>query len=74
MKLLEVESRLNGGNGLTNTQETYATPSAGGLGGPDSLGQSMPAYAPPQEAPWHSLQNRFPAIAFLDGLSFKTGG
>jgi hypothetical protein len=74
MKLLELESRLNGGNGLTSAQATYATPSASGLSGPESVVQSMPSYAALQEAPWHSLQNRFPAIAFLDSVSFKTGG
>jgi hypothetical protein len=74
MKLMELESKLNGGNGLASSQVNFATPSAGGLPGPESLGSPGLGYVPPQDAPWHTLQNRFPAIAFLDSLSFKTGG
>lgn len=74
MKLMELESRLNGGNGLASPQANFATPSTSGLSGHEPLGTSVQTFASPQDAPWHCVQNRFPAIAFLDSVSFKTGG
>lgn len=73
-KVMELESRLNGGGGLNPQLSPYATPSSGTLAASDSLGPAVPAYTPPQDAPWQGIQNRFPAIAFLDSDAFKYGG
>lgn len=82
MKLLELESRLNATNGLTSAQQVnnfaalqqHSSSSAPGTES-SSLGAAGGGYSVQhQEEPWHALQNRFPAIAFLDSQSFKTGG
>jgi hypothetical protein len=69
MRVIELESRLNG---VHNQPTNYATPSS--LAASDSLGPAIPTYTPPQEIPWQNMQNRFPAIAFLDSETFKYGG
>ncbi|KAE8451392.1 hypothetical protein EG329_004021 [Mollisiaceae sp. DMI_Dod_QoI] len=74
MKVMELESRLNGGGGVMNQTSPYATPSSTNMTGPDGLGPQVPVYTPPQDIPWQGVQNRFPAIAFLDSESFKYGG
>lgn len=80
MKVMELEARLNGGgggggggSGMMNQPSPYATPSSTALGGTDSLPHA-PVYTPPQDGPWQGVQNRFPAIIFLDGEAFKYGG
>jgi len=73
MKLAELESKMNGGNGMLSPPANFATP-ASTLSGSDNMGQAVPGYPPPQEYPWQGVQNRFPAIAFLDSDSFKNGG
>lgn len=76
MRLAELEARFigpNGGNGVISPPPTFATPSST-LSGPETLGQPGPAYNPPQEYIWQGVQNRFPAIAFLDSDSFRDGG
>jgi hypothetical protein len=73
MKLMELESRLNGGNPVLSPPTSLATPSST-LSGPEPLGQSTPGYNPPQDYPWQGVHSRFPAIAFLDSDSFKHGG
>ncbi|KAF8851607.1 hypothetical protein BDZ45DRAFT_631464 [Acephala macrosclerotiorum] len=78
MKVMELEARLNGGgggggSGMMNQPSPYATPSSTALGGTDSLSHA-PVYTPPQDGPWQGVQNRFPAIIFLDGEAFKYGG
>lgn len=72
MKLLELESRMNGPNGSLNSASF--DPSSGGphpdqqgLGAPDS------SFAVP-EPHWPVVHNRFPAILFLDSESFQNGG
>ncbi len=70
MQLMELESRLNGGHQPT----PYATPSSSGLTGSDNLGPPIPTYTPSQDVSWQGVQNRFPAIAFLDSNTFKYGG
>ncbi|KAH8793261.1 hypothetical protein BGZ57DRAFT_869998 [Hyaloscypha finlandica] len=72
-KLMELESRLNGG-GMNPQMSPYATPSSTTLATSDNLGPPVPAFTPPQDAPWQGIQNRFPAIAFLDSDNFKYGG
>ncbi|KAN0093658.1 hypothetical protein V8E51_016842 [Hyaloscypha variabilis] len=72
-KLMELESRLNGG-GMNPQMSPYATPSSTTMPTSDNLGPPVPAYTPPQEVPWQGIQNRFPAIAFLDSDNFKVGG
>lgn len=72
-KLMELESRLNG-QGMNTHVSPYATPASTTLATSDSLGPPVPAFTPPQEAPWQGIQNRFPAIAFLDSDNFKYGG
>ncbi|TVY81163.1 Depudecin biosynthesis cluster-specific transcription activator, partial [Lachnellula suecica] len=73
MKLMELESRLNGGNGvIPPTPFATATPSSTS----EALGGPIPPYSPQQDnqTHWHGVQNRFPAIAFLDKESFTYGG
>ena len=72
-KLMELESRLNGG-GMNPQMSPYATPSSTTMATSDNLGPPVPAFTPPQDAPWQGIQNRFPAIAFLDSENFKYGG
>lgn len=64
MKLMELEARLNGGVELT--------PSTASLP-PHEPGVPY-THTPPQDAPWQGVQNKFPAIAFLDSESFYYGG
>jgi hypothetical protein len=73
LKIMELESRINGGNGVISPPTSFATPSST-LSGPEALGQPAPGYNPPQDYLWQGVQNRFPAIAFLDSDSFKNGG
>lgn len=68
MRVIELESRLNG---VHNQPTPYTTPAS--LTASDNLA-AAPAYTPPQDIPWQSIQNRFPAIAFLDSDTFKYGG
>ncbi|KAL3422128.1 fungal specific transcription factor domain-containing protein [Phlyctema vagabunda] len=72
MKVLELESRLNGRNNVVNQPTPFATPSST-LSGTENLGPPAPSFSPPQDAPWQNIQNRFPAIAFLDAESFTYG-
>lgn len=80
MKLMELESRLNegggGGGGVMNSPPPFPTPSSGALPGSEALGPQLPYSPQQQEAPaqWHGVQNRFPAIVFLDKESFTHGG
>lgn len=76
---MELESRLNGGGGGGGglNEPTPFTPSSAALSGPEPLGGApIPPYSPQQDGPthWHGVQNRFPAIAFLDNESFTHGG
>lgn len=76
IRIMELESRLNGGNGVMSPPTTFATPSSA-LSAAEQLGQPTPAYNPPQQQqdfPSQPILNRFPAIAFLDSDSFKHGG
>ena len=75
-KVTELESRLNernGGNVEMNQHAPYATPSST-LSAQQEMLPQAPVYTPPREAPWHGIQNRFPAIAFLDGEVFRYSG
>jgi hypothetical protein len=74
MKVIELESRLNGGNSMVSPPTTYTTPSSTTLSASDSLGGPLPPYNPPQDYAWHGIQNKFPAIAVLDKETFKSGG
>jgi Fungal Zn(2)-Cys(6) binuclear cluster domain len=76
MKLLELESRLNATNGLTGAQAPnfVAQPSSSSAAAAESAALAAAGCSAHQDEPWHALQNRFPAIAFLDSQSFKTGG
>ncbi|RDW73170.1 fungal specific transcription factor-containing protein [Coleophoma cylindrospora] len=71
-KLMELEGRLNGRAAVMGQPTSFPTPSSS-LSGPDGLGPQAPGFSPPQEAPWQNIQNRFPAIAFLDAESFTYG-
>jgi hypothetical protein len=73
MKLMELESRLNGGNSMVSPPASFPTPSSN-LSNPDSLGLPLPPYNPPQDYTWQGVQNKFPAIAVLDSDTFKNGG
>ncbi|TAQ83545.1 hypothetical protein B7494_g8129 [Chlorociboria aeruginascens] len=71
LKLVELEGRLNGS--MTESQPPpFATPSSAAYSA-DGLGPAGQVY-PFKESPWQNVQNRFPAIAFLDIDSFKYGG
>lgn len=72
-KVMELESRLNGGGGSMDQSSSYPTPATAALNGQEGLAQ-VANYSPPQSLPWQGVQNRFPAIAFLDSESFKYGG
>ena len=77
MKLMELESRLDVGGSVMNPPTPFATPSSGALSGSEPLGQQLPPYntqQPGGPSQWHGVQNRFPAIAFLDKESFTNGG
>ena len=76
MRVMELESRVpSHPNGMVSPPTTFstATPTASDPVGPH---QTLPPYnhTPPQDIPWQTLQNRFPAFAFLDSEQFKTGG
>jgi hypothetical protein len=73
MKVLELESRLNGGNSMVSPPTAYTTPSSNALSASDALGAQIP-YNPPQDYAWQGVQNKFPAIAVLDKDTFKSGG
>jgi len=70
-----LRSSLSGraANGLTSPPTTYTTPSSS-LSGPDTTlgGFSYPVQ--PLEYPLSGVQNRFPALVFLDSDTFKHGG
>lgn len=74
MRLMELEAKFNGGNGELGPTPTFATPSSSALSGPEGLGHPPPAYNHPQEYVYQGVQNRFPAIAFLDSDCFRSGG
>jgi hypothetical protein len=73
MKVMELEARWSGAGGATSQPSPYPTPSSSALAGSEGLAQ-VPVYSPAQDIPWQGVQNRFPAIAFLDSESFKYGG
>lgn len=70
-RIIELEARLSGSEGM-NPSTQYSASTVAGLA-EQALGAQV-AYNPPQEYQWQGVQNRFPAIAFLDGDSYKTGG
>ncbi|KAG0645929.1 Transcription factor BOA15 [Hyphodiscus hymeniophilus] len=74
MKVIELESRLNGNHSMISPPTTYRTPSSTAISAPDSLGAGGPSYNHPQDYAWQGLQNKFPAIAVLDKETFKDGG
>jgi hypothetical protein len=79
MKVIELESRLNGANSMASPSTTYPTPStytasSAILSPSDTLGATLPTYSHPQDYAWQGIQNKFPAIAVLDKETFKTGG
>lgn len=72
MKLIELESRLNGGSGGgMNPPTPYPTPGSVGMPA-DTLGPPV-GFTPPQDSPWQGIQNSFPVIAFLDIETFQYG-
>ena len=73
MQVIELEMKLNGGNGITSPPTSFTTPSAGNLGA-EPHESHVPNYTSLHDGLWHGVQNRFPAIAFLDSDSFKYGG
>ncbi|KAH6711553.1 hypothetical protein BKA61DRAFT_611180 [Leptodontidium sp. MPI-SDFR-AT-0119] len=71
MKVMQLEATLHG----RHSQPTSYTPSSSsGLAVAESIGHQIPAYNPTQDISWQGVQNRFPAIAFLDSDTFKYGG
>jgi hypothetical protein len=70
MKLIALESRISGEPGLLNDQSPYPTPASTTT---SNFPSSTPAYISLQ-TPWQGIQNRFPAIYFLDSDAFKYGG
>ncbi|CAL3973622.1 unnamed protein product [Diplocarpon coronariae] len=75
MKVMELEATLNSRNCLMGASTSYATPSSAvSVSVSDSMGHHLPSYTPPQDIPWQGIQNRFPALAFLDSNTFKYGG
>lgn len=84
-KLVELESRFNGGGGggggggMSPPTPSFTSPSSAALSEALGGGSHLPPYNPQQqqqETPyqWHGVQNKFPAIAFLDKESFTYGG
>ena len=71
IKVMQLEATLHGRH---NQATPYTPSSASGLATAEGLGHQLPAYNPHQDISWQSVQNRFPAIAFLDGDTFKYGG
>ncbi|KAI9047674.1 hypothetical protein LZ554_008385 [Drepanopeziza brunnea f. sp. 'monogermtubi'] len=74
MKVMQLEATLNGRNALMGQPSPYAAPSPATMAPPDGLGHQVPVYSSPHDIPWQGVQNRFPAIAFLDSETFKYGG
>ena len=77
MKLMELESRLNGGNSMVSPPASFPTPSSTTLSTSESLGLSLPPYnqpPPQQDYIWQGIHNKFPAIAVLDSETFQNGG
>ena len=72
MKVIELESRLNGRNTMVSSPTVYPAPSTT-LSASDSLG-GLSSYNPSQDYGWQGIQNKFPAIAVLDKDTFKDGG
>ncbi|PQE29742.1 fungal specific transcription factor domain-containing protein [Rutstroemia sp. NJR-2017a WRK4] len=68
-RVIELEGRLNAGNSMAHTPP-FATPSSLANGADGMPAQQVQAYstAPQQDSAWHTIQNRFPAIAVLDIL------
>ncbi|XMA18390.1 hypothetical protein WAI453_011181 [Rhynchosporium graminicola] len=72
MKVMQLESSLHGRH---QPPTSYTPSSSNALVEAANLGQQMqPIYNPAQEISWQVVQNRFPAIAFLDGQTFRYGG
>jgi len=71
IKVMQLEATLHGRH---NQATPYTPSSSSGLATAEGLGHQLPAYNPHQDISWQSVQNRFPAIAFLDGDTFKYGG
>jgi hypothetical protein len=71
MKVMQLEASLHGRH---NQPTPYTPSSSSGLATGENIAHQLPAYNPPQDVLWQSVQNRFPAIAFLDGDTFKYGG
>lgn len=69
IKVMQLEATLHG----RHNQATPYTPSSG-LASAETIGHQLSPYNPHQDISWQSVQNRFPAIAFLDGDTFKYGG
>lgn len=75
-KLIELESRLNGSNGsaLMESSPYMPTPSSSSItGNSDSAGQTPATIYIQGDPSYNNIQNRFPAIAFLDSEAFKYG-
>jgi len=76
-EMAELKSIMQGGNGggnvMLSPSMTYATTS-NSLSGPEAMAQQAQGYIPPQEYIWQGVQNRFPAITFLDSDASQTGG
>ncbi|EDO03450.1 hypothetical protein SS1G_05931 [Sclerotinia sclerotiorum 1980 UF-70] len=70
MKLVELESKVNGGN----MHAPYATPSGPISSGPEYMQPHLPAYVDPQESPFNNIQNKFPVMAVLDNEIFRNEG
>lgn len=70
MKVLQLEANLQGRH---NHQTLYTPATSNGIG-PETIGHQIPTFNPTQDISWQGVQNRFPAIAFLDGDTFKYGG
>lgn len=79
MRVIELESRLNASHAAQATHAhnrlaPYATPVSLDGGENGTAAVQAAAYEMVREAPWPNVQNRFPAIAFLDSETFKYGG
>lgn len=64
---------MSGEPGVFSDQSPYPTPSSTTMAG-SSLPPGPPVFTPPQDIQWQGIQNRFPAICFLDSEAFKYGG
>lgn len=74
MKVMQLEASLNGRDSMMGQPTPYAPPPSAAVTTPDGIGHQVPTFTPPQDISWHGVQNRFPAIAFLDSNTFKYGG